>query len=112
MSTAKGTGQWLKGLDVDDWDNLRIPQGTPPGNPNSLVINESGLYSLILKSRKPEAKAFKKWVTSEVLPTIRKTGGYMVPSLITKTHQGLAFTFRADGWFNMTHAARHFDKRL
>jgi anti-repressor protein len=40
------------------------------------VINESGLYSLILASRKPEAKAFKKWVTSEVLPSIRKTGSY------------------------------------
>jgi prophage antirepressor-like protein len=41
------------------------------------IVNESGLYSLILKSRKPEAKAFKKWVTSEVLPSIRKTGMYM-----------------------------------
>lgn len=40
-------------------------------------VSESGLYSLILKSRKPEAKAFKKWVTSEVLPTIRKTGGLL-----------------------------------
>ena len=40
------------------------------------VINESGLYSLILTSRKPAAKRFKKWVTAEVLPTIRKTGGY------------------------------------
>ncbi|QGJ89774.1 antirepressor [Mycobacterium phage Superchunk] len=44
------------------------------------IINESGLYSLILRSRKPEAKAFKKWITSEVLPTIRKTGGaYIKP---------------------------------
>lgn len=42
------------------------------------IINESGLYSLILRSRKPEAKKFKKWVTAEVLPSIRKTGGYMV----------------------------------
>ena len=40
------------------------------------VINEPGLYSLILRSRKPEAKAFKRWVTHEVLPTIRKTGSY------------------------------------
>jgi anti-repressor protein len=40
------------------------------------VVNESGLYSLIMTSRKPEAKAFRKWVTSEVLPTIRKTGSY------------------------------------
>lgn len=41
------------------------------------IINESGLYSLILRSRKPEAKQFKKWVTAEVLPSIRKTGGYL-----------------------------------
>ena len=43
-----------------------------------IVINESGLYSAILKSRKPEAKRFKKWVTSEVLPAIRQTGGYQL----------------------------------
>ena len=40
------------------------------------IVNESGLYSAVLKSRKPSAKRFKKWVTGEVLPTIRKTGGY------------------------------------
>lgn len=45
-------------------------------NMNSTIISESGLYSAILKSRKPEAKRFKKWVTSEVLPTIRKTGKF------------------------------------
>ena len=44
------------------------------------IINESGLYSLILTSRKPEAKKFKKWVTSEVLPAIRKTGRYEAPA--------------------------------
>lgn len=44
--------------------------------PHSVLINESGLYSLILRSRKPEAKDFKRWVTSEVLPSIRKTGSY------------------------------------
>lgn len=48
-------------------------------NREILVINESGLYSLILTSRKPEAKKFKKWVTNEVLPTIRKTGKYEMP---------------------------------
>lgn len=49
---------------------------TPGGEQQMTVINESGLYSLILGSRKPEAKRFKKWVTSEVLPAIRKTGRY------------------------------------
>lgn len=42
------------------------------------VINEAGLYSLVMASKKPEAKAFKRWVTHEVLPSIRKSGGYMV----------------------------------
>lgn len=41
------------------------------------IINEDGLYDVILESRKPEARAFRKWITSEVLPTIRKTGGYV-----------------------------------
>lgn len=45
-------------------------------NREILLINESGLYSLVLTSRKPEAKTFKKWITSEVIPSIRKTGGY------------------------------------
>ena len=52
---------------------------TPGGLQSVSIINESGLYSLILGSRKPEAKKFKKWVTSEVLPAIRKTGAYMQP---------------------------------
>jgi prophage antirepressor-like protein len=46
-------------------------------NRETWLVNESGLYSLILTSRKPEAKMFKKWITREVLPTIRKTGGYI-----------------------------------
>lgn len=70
-------------LDKDE----RITVGNPDGNPragNPLTfnaVNESGLYALMFKSRKPEAKAFRKWVTSEVLPTIRKTGEYtdMIP---------------------------------
>lgn len=44
---------------------------------NATIINESGLYAVILRSDKPQAKTFRKWVTSEVLPTIRKTGGYV-----------------------------------
>lgn len=63
---------------VDDEDKaLRIMQ-TPGGDQEMTVINESGLYSMILKSRKKEAKAFKRWVTSEVLPSIRKTGSYSI----------------------------------
>lgn len=50
---------------------------TPGGNQNVVVINESGLYSLILSSKMPNAKKFKHWVTSEVLPAIRQHGAYM-----------------------------------
>ena len=50
---------------------------TPGGKQKTTIINESGLYSLILSSKMPKAKKFKHWVTSEVLPTIRKTGGYV-----------------------------------
>ena len=59
----------------DDEKGTQIVR-TPGGNQEMLVINESGLYSAILRSRKPEAKRFKKWVTAEVLPSIRKTGMY------------------------------------
>ena len=62
----------------DDEKGLRTVQ-TPGGQQEMVSINESGLYSLILGSRKPEAKRFKRWVTHEVLPSIRKTGAYSVP---------------------------------
>ena len=52
---------------------------TPGGEQQMLVVSEPGLYSLILRSRKPEAKAFKRWVTHEILPSIRKTGHYGAP---------------------------------
>ena len=51
---------------------------------NTNVINEYGLYNLVLASRKPEAKAFKRWITHEVIPSIRKTGGYNVSLLKEK----------------------------
>lgn len=63
-------------LDDDEKNTLRLTQGTS-GNPNVTVITEPGLYTLILGSRKPEAKAFKRWVTHEIIPSIRKTGGYI-----------------------------------
>lgn len=63
---------------LDDDEKGVRSMDTPSGKQEMTVINESGLYSLILGSRKPEAKKFKKWVTSEVLPAIRKTGRYEV----------------------------------
>ena len=61
---------------VDDEDKRVRPVDTPSGNQNMTIINESGLYSLIFGSKLESAKKFKKWVTKEVLPTIRKTGQY------------------------------------
>ncbi len=62
-------------IDVDDKAGVVIHDGRQ--NREMTVINESGLYSLILSSKLPNAKKFKRWVTSEVLPSIRKTGGYI-----------------------------------
>lgn len=59
----------------DDEKGVSITD-TLGGQQEMSIISEAGLYSLILRSRKPEAKAFKRWVTHEVLPSIRKTGGY------------------------------------
>ena len=71
---------------VDEEDKKTGPQNGAPSIKDSLgreqypvFINESGLYSLVLSSKLPTAKKFKRWVTSEVLPAIRKTGGYHVP---------------------------------
>jgi prophage antirepressor-like protein len=55
---------------------VRNPYGTPAHNRNLTYLSESGLYSLILRSNKPEAKAFRRWVTHDVLPAIRRTGRY------------------------------------
>ncbi|GAA5141288.1 hypothetical protein GCM10023213_25160 [Prosthecobacter algae] len=70
----------VKALDEDEKATLDNPEGRP-GSPGAKVFNiisESGLYALIFKSRKPEAKVFRKWVTSEVLPAIRQTGSFVV----------------------------------
>lgn len=53
---------------------------TPGGNQQMTIINESGLYALVIRSNKPEAKAFKRWITHEVIPAIRKQGGNLYPS--------------------------------
>lgn len=67
--------QALSRLDDDEKNSVILNDGTP-GNPEKSIVNEFGLYNLILGSRKPEAKAFKRWVTHEVLPAIRKDGVY------------------------------------
>ena len=69
---------------VDDEDKTLtlIQGGCSVGRQNTTIINESGLYSLILSSKLPNAKKFKRWVTSEVLPAIRKTGSYTAPAAL------------------------------
>ncbi|MFL2002272.1 BRO family protein [Microbacterium sp. A1-JK] len=69
--------QALAGLDEDEKGSISIADGTP-GNPTRATVNEPGLYSLVIRSRRPEARAFKRWVTHEVLPSIRRTGTYAV----------------------------------
>lgn len=65
---------------VDDEDKGQNDTFTPGGMQIMTIVNESGLYSLVFKSQLPSAKRFKRWVTSEVLPTIRKTGSYQIPA--------------------------------
>lgn len=67
---------------VDDDDKGVSEILTPGGKQNVPIINESGLYSLVLSSKLPTAKKFKRWVTSEVLPSVRKHGAYMTPETL------------------------------
>ncbi|HFR4182723.1 BRO family protein [Bacillus sp. GFa4/2] len=73
----KNTTQAMQKLDPEERTMFNIGR---QGETN--IINESGLYSLIMTSRKPQAKSFKKWVTSEVLPSIRKHGAYMTDQVL------------------------------
>lgn len=70
--SAKGVNQRLNKEVISNY-----PLQTAGGVQHALFVNEDGLYDVILDSRKPEAKAFRKWITSEVLPSIRKSGGYI-----------------------------------
>ena len=67
---------------LDDDEKGVISSDTPGGTQNFATVSEAGLYSLVLSSRKPEAKAFKRWITHEVIPSIRKHGAYMTQQTI------------------------------
>lgn len=73
----------IRRLDEDEKGLCSIQ--TPGGEQNMVSINEAGLYGLILGSRKTESKAFKRWVTHEVIPSIRKHGAYMTSETIERT---------------------------
>jgi len=78
---------------VDDEDKGVTKCYTPGGDQDMTIINESGLYSLVLSSKLPTARKFRRWVTSEVLPSIRKTGGYTAKPM-TSYQQMMAETRR------------------
>ena len=67
----------VRSLRDHERNTVAIPDGKR-GNPNKQLVNESGFYKLVLKSRKPEARKFQDWVTGVVLPAIRKDGGYIL----------------------------------
>lgn len=81
VATALGYKEATKAAreKVDDEDKGVSKIDTPSGIQEMTIINESGLYSLVLSSKLPTAKKFKRWVTSEIIPSIRKHGAYMTP---------------------------------
>lgn len=83
VAAALGYGNPQKAIrdHVDEQDRGVNEMDTPGGKQSIAIINESGLYSLIFGSKLEGAVRFKRWVTSEVLPTLRKTGSYMMPKL-------------------------------
>lgn len=93
------TNDATEGLDDDEKGTANIR--TPGGMQNMTVINEPGVYALVMKSRKPEAKEFSRWVRHEVLPSIRKTGGYSTlkgnPELPNGVLEGAKLIFETGG---------------
>lgn len=76
LGYAKPENALATHVDSEDKDTLK--QGTPGGEQKMTIINESGLYALIFGSHLPKARSFKRWVTAEVLPTLRKKGYYAI----------------------------------
>lgn len=79
--------QAISEIDKEDKGSVIISDGTSPkgGNPNMNIINEAGLYELISKSRKPEAKKFKRWIFSEVIPSVMRKGYYIDKAAVAKS---------------------------
>lgn len=75
--------QALSRLDNDEKNSVILNDGTP-GNPEKSIVNEYGLYNLVLSSRKPEAKEFKRWITHDVIPSIRQHGAYMTVDTVER----------------------------
>ena len=94
------THKAVERLDDDEKGRSLIP--TLGGEQELLIVNEPGLYTLVLGSRKPEARAFKRWITHEVMPAVRKHGGYLTPPTIAELLENpdmiveLALTLKAE----------------
>lgn len=73
---ANSAGEVAKRLDKDEYDSIGLTDSLGRKQ-KTYAVNESGLYSILVRSDKPKAKPFRKWITSEVIPTIRRTGGYV-----------------------------------
>lgn len=82
LGYAKPENALAAHVDIEDKTTTLIQGGGSNYKSKTTIINESGLYSLILSSKLPSAKQFKRWITSEVLPSIRKTGGYINPESV------------------------------
>ena len=76
-------------VDSEDKTSYLIQVSGSNYKANTLFVNESGLYSLVLSSKLPQAKIFKRWVTNVVRPQIRKTGGYIPTTDAQRSHKGL-----------------------
>ena len=97
VATALGYKETAKAVreKVENEDKGVSVLDTPGGKQNVTIINESGLYSLILSSKLPRAKEFKHWVTSEVLPAIRKTGSYTAKESETQKQRATTMLMNA-----------------
>lgn len=89
----KNPSDAVERLDPDEKNTLVLNEGIP-GNPNVTVVNEPGLYTLVLGSRKAEARRFKRWITHEVIPSIRKHGAYMTTDTVERMLQDPAWSIR------------------
>lgn len=101
-------GQAVAGLDEDEKSNITSADvggiAMENGGRAPLIVSEAGLYSLVFRSRKPQARQFKRWVTHEVLPTIRRRGGYINPH--ATEHQVNALIRQAQMQMELCQAAK------
>lgn len=112
LGYAKPENALIAHVDADDKTTTLIQSSGSNYKSNTTIINESGLYSLIMSSKLPSAKQFKRWVTSEVLPSIRKTGGYSNPNAAQPAAESSRPKFLSQSAEGMMAEARICDSRV